>query len=138
MPKRILSIALAAIALGLVACNSNTNINALYGTPQPTSTATLTPDPSATAAIITVTLNGSPMPNQPVTLSNDLNGTIGTTIKTQNTDSSGTTTFNGLTGAANYCFSSVYTPTTVGATQQTPSYCGPYWGHGTVVLQFTQ
>lgn len=129
MPKRILPFAFAAVALSLAACNSGLNYNALYGTPAPTSTATSTPDPTVTAAAVTVTVSGSPLPNQPVTLANDVNGSAGSTIATQRTDATGVTTFTALTGAANYCFVTTYTPPAPGLTQ-TKSYCGNRWQYG--------
>ncbi len=126
MPKRILPFALAVLALALAACGANPNFNTLYGTPQPTATASPTPDPTITSATVIVTVAGSPLPNQPVTLLNDVNGVPGTLIATQNTNATGETIFAGLTGAAPYCFSTTYTPTTPGLTQ-TRSYCGVYW-----------
>lgn len=134
MPKRILPLAFALVAISLAACNSGLDYNSLYGTPAPTSTATGTPDPTVTAAAVTVTVSGSPLPNQQVVLANDTNGVPGSTIATQLTDATGQTTFTALTGAANYCFSTTYTPPAPGL-QQTKSYCGNRWQYG-IILQF--
>ena len=134
MPKRILPLAFAIVAIALAACNSNNNIAALYGTPQPASTATSTPDPTVTAVSVVVTVSSSPQPNQQVTLSNDVNGNAGSTISTLTTDATGTVKFTGLTGAANYCFSTTYAPPAPGL-PQTKSYCGNRWWLG-IYFQF--
>ncbi|HEY5341081.1 MAG TPA: hypothetical protein VIK27_08660 [Candidatus Aquilonibacter sp.] len=130
MPKRILLIALAAASLVLVACGNAYNPNNLYGTPPPAATPTpaTTPNPTVTAAIVTVMVSSSPLPNQPVSLYTDVNGHKGTLVLTQSTGSAGTTTFTGLTGAANYCFESSYTPP--GSLQQNESICTDLWGFG--------
>ncbi len=132
MPKRILLIAFAVAALALAACNSGYNPDDLYGTPVPSASPTppTTPNPTITAAVVTVTVSSSPLPNQPVNLYTDSNGTLGTLIRTQNTDSSGQTTFTGLTAAANYCFQTTYTPTTAGSLQQIAKQCTDIWFAG--------
>ncbi|MDE2482797.1 MAG: hypothetical protein KGN02_11450 [bacterium] len=130
MPKRILSLAfIAASACALAACNSGANINNIYGTPAPTVGATATPNPAITAAPVSVTVAGSPLPNQPVTLSTDNNGTAGTTLATQNTDATGKTTFNPITGGGFYCFTTVYAPPAP-ALPITKYYCGDQWQSG--------
>jgi hypothetical protein len=131
MPKRVL-LALFVVALALAGCN-NYNPNYLYGSPTPSPTPTGTPNPSITDATVTVEYSSSPLPNQTVTLSNDVSGTIGSTITTQTTNSSGQTTFSSLKGAGFYCFSSSYTP--AGSLPQQQSYCGQYWQSG-VTLAF--
>ena len=129
MPKRILMLAFAATALALVACNSGYNPNDLYGTAEPTATiAPETPNPTVSSAIVTVEVSNSPVPNQPVNLYTDTTGNTGTLISTQMTDSTGTTTFNGLTPAANYCFTTSYKPP--GGLPQNASQCGFYWFAG--------
>jgi hypothetical protein len=143
MPKRILAFAFGAAALALAACN-NGNINNLYGTvtptPVPTSTASPQPNPSASTAVVSVYYQSSPLPNQPVTiLTSTASGTLGTPILTQNTNSSGQTTFSNLTPSTLtpstwYCFSSTYTPP--GSLSRTQSYCTPYWGSIGVTLSF--
>ncbi len=143
MPKRILASAFAAAALALAACN-NGDVNNLYGsatpTPVPTSTASPSPDPHASTAAVTVYFNASPVPNQPVTLSTSVNATVGTTIRTQNTDSTGKTTFSNLTPATWYCFSTTYTqPWSSPPPSPLPMYqpqCTPYWGTIGVTLSF--
>jgi hypothetical protein len=137
MPKRMLLIALAATSLALAACGGAYNPNNLYGTPPPSASPTppTTPNPALTAAAVTVTVSGSPLPNQPVDLYTDANGHQGTLISTQLTGTAGTTTFNGLTGAANYCFYTTYTPPAAGSLQQKQSVCTDLWGFG-VTLAF--
>jgi hypothetical protein len=131
LPCTLLALCIAALALA--ACN-NYNPNCLYGCTTPTPTAsTGTPNPKITAATVTVEYSSSPLPNQTVTLSNDVNGTIGSAITAQTTNSSGQTTFSNLTGAAFYCFSASYTPT--GSLPQQQSYCGQFWQNG-VTLAF--
>lgn len=134
MPKRMLLIALALVSLASVAaCGNSYNPNNLYGTPAPPATATPQPTPNAsiTSAIVTVTYGGQSLPNQAVSLYADSAGQIsGSAIATQTTGTGGTTTFTGLTGAQNYCFSTSYTPTTTGALAQTQTYCGNLWGFG--------
>ncbi|HUA08950.1 MAG TPA: hypothetical protein VMA98_06715 [Candidatus Acidoferrales bacterium] len=131
MPKRILLIAFAVTALALAACNSGYNVNDLYGTPAPSTTpSTPTPNPSASTAIVSVYVGSTPLPNQPVNLSTDVNGSAGTLITTQTTDSTGTTTFSGLTPEANYCFTTSYTP--AGGLPQSGSQCGYLWFDGLV------
>ncbi len=142
MPKRILAFAFAASALALAACN-NGNVNNLYGsatpTPVPTSTASPSPNPSASAAVVAVYFQGSPQPNVPVTLSTSVNGSIGTPIRMQNTDSTGKTTFSNLTPAIFYCFSATFqppsTPPPPSPAPRTQSECTPYWG--TVGVNFS-
>jgi hypothetical protein len=143
MPKRIL-VALGLVALALAACNSNYNPNYLYGTPTPapTPTPSTTPNPSITTATVTVEYSSSPLPNQPVQLSNAVNGSggacttssgcsVGTPIGTpEPTNASGQASFTNLTGAAFYCFSTTFTPPLTGALPQTQSYCTDLWGSG--------
>lgn len=124
--------AFAATALALAACNSGYNVNDLYGTPAPTATtATATPNPVDSAAVVLVTVSSSPLPNQPVSVSTDVNGTRGSLIATQMTDSTGTTTFTGLTPATNYCFTSSYTPP--GSLPQNYSNCNYTWFNGLTI-----
>jgi hypothetical protein len=132
MPKRMLLIALAVTSLVLVACGATYNPNDLYGTPAPTATPTpvTTPNPNLSAAPVSVTVSGSPLPSQAVSLYSDSNGHIGSLIVTQNTNSSGQTTFSNLKPATGYCFSSTYTPTTSGSTQQKQTDCTDLWGFG--------
>lgn len=133
MPKRILAVAFAAGVLALGACNSN-NVNNLYGaaTPTPGPVASVTPNPSLTSAAVTVTYQGSPLPNQPVSVSTpDATGHAGTAFLTQNTNATGLTTFTNLTGAANYCFSTSYPiPGTSPQVTASASYCTTFWGGG--------
>ncbi len=137
MPKRILAFAFAATALALAACN-NGDINNIYGsatpTPVPTSTASPSPDPHASTAVVSVYYSASPLPNQPVTLSSSVNGSVGSSILTQNTDSTGKTTFSNLTPTVTYCFSSTFTPP--GSLSRTQTECTPYWGTVGVTLSF--
>ena len=144
MPKRILAFAFAGAALALAACNDG-NINNLYGsataTPIPTSTASPSPDPSASAAVVSVFYAGSPQPNQAVTLSTSVNGSVGSTIRSQNTDSTGKTTFSNLAPTVPYCFSSTLQPTPAPSTSPSPlprtqTVCTPYWGSIGVTLSF--
>jgi hypothetical protein len=129
MPKRILLIAFAATAIALAACNSGYNPEDLYGTPAPTATtSTATPNPIASTAVVTVWVSSSPLPNQSVVMSTDVNGAVGSAIITQTTDSTGTTTFSNLAPGANYCFSTSYTPP--GGFKQTPVQCGFLWFDG--------
>jgi energy-converting hydrogenase Eha subunit F len=131
MPKRILSIAFAVTALALAACNAGYNPNDLYGTPAPTSTiATATPNPTITAAIVSVYASSQPLPNWPVTLSQSVNGNAGAVITTQNTDSTGTTTFTGLTAGTTYCFQASYTAP--GGLSTTQTKCNYTWFNGEV------
>jgi hypothetical protein len=131
MPKRILLIAFAVTALALAACNAGYNPENLYGTPVPSaSVAPETPNPTITAAVVTVTVSSAALANQPVNLYTDVSGSLGTLIATQNTNSSGQTTFTGLTPAANYCFSTSYTPSTAGALTQNAKQCTNLWFAG--------
>jgi hypothetical protein len=132
MPKRILLIAFAATALALAACNVGYNPNDLYGTPVPTSTvATATPNPTITAAIVTVYASSVPLPNWPVSLYTATTaGNAGSLITTQTTDSTGTTTFNGLTAGKTYCFNAQFTPP--GGLMQNTWLCNYTWFNGEV------
>src|SRR5208283_3647832 len=124
MPKRILSIALAA-------CNAGYNPNDLCGTPVPSSTiATATPNPTITAAIVTVYASAQPLPNWPVSLYTSVNGNAGSLLTTQNTDSTGTTTFTGLTAGTTYCFQASYAAN--GGLATTTSLCNYTWFNGEV------
>lgn len=131
MPKRILSIAFAATALALAACNYGYNPNNLYGTPVPTSSiATATPNPTITGAIVTVYASSAPLPDWPVSLYTSVNGNAGNLIATQTTDSTGTTTFTGLTAGTTYCFNAQYTPP--GGLMQNSWLCNYTWFNGEV------
>ena len=132
MPNRMLLIALAVTSLALAACGATYNPNDLYGTPLPTATPTpvTTPNPNLSAAPVSVTVAGSPLPNQPVSLYSDSSGHIGSLILTQDTSATGQTTFSNLKPATGYCFSSVYTPTSAGSTQQKQTFCTNLWGFG--------
>jgi hypothetical protein len=135
MPKRILLIAFAATAIALAACNSGYNPEDLYGTPAPTATtATATPNAVASTAIVTVYVSSSPLPNQTVNLSTDVNGQVGSLIASQVTNSSGTTTFNNLTPAQNYCFTTSYMSPS--GLAQNGSQCNFLWFNG-VVFNFS-
>lgn len=129
MPKRILLIAFAVAAIALAACNSGYNPEDLYGTPAPIpTTATATPNPTVSSAVVLVTVSNSPLPNQTVQLSTDVNGTIGAPLASQTTGPTGTTTFNNLTPAQNYCFSTSYTPP--GGLAQNGYQCNFLWFNG--------
>jgi hypothetical protein len=132
MPKRMLLIGLAVASLALAACGATYNPNDLYGTPPPTATPTpvTTPNPTISAALVTVTVSGSPLPSQPVNLYTDVSGHIGTLILTQDTGATGETTFSNLSPAQNYCFNSSYTPTTAGSLAQNQTICTDLWGFG--------
>ena len=121
MPKRIL-IALAMAATALAACNNN-NVPT-SPTPAPTTSATLAPGNSTAAVYVTV--NGSPVPGTPVSLTTpDASGRPGTTpIATQTTGPNGSTTFTSLKSDTNYCFSAT---TSVSGNAQTFSLCTLYW-----------
>jgi hypothetical protein len=130
MPKRILSIAFAGMALALAACNLGYNPNYLYGTPAPTATtSTATPNPTITAAIVTVYASSAPLPNWPVNLySSTAAGNANQLLRTQTTDSTGTTTFTGLTPGTVYCFNAQYTPP--GGLMQNTYICNFLWFNG--------
>ena len=132
MPKRILLIAFAVAAIALAACDQGYNPNDLYGTPAPTATtSTATPNAVASTAVVTVYVSSSPLPNQTVVMSTDVNGSVGSTILSQVTDSTGTTTFSNLAPEGNYCFSTTYTPP--GGLKQSPYQCGFLWFDGVVL-----
>lgn len=131
MPKRILSIAFAVAALALAACGASYNPNNLYGTPVPTSTiATSTPNPTITGAIVTVYASSQPLPNWPVNLYTAVNGNSGSLISTQTTDSTGTTTFTGLTAGQTYCFNAAYQAP--GGLMTNSTFCNYTWYAGVV------
>ena len=130
MPNRILSIAFAATALLLAACDAAAdNPNDLFGTAVPSASPTpvTTPNVRVSAALVIVTVSSAPLPNQPVMLFTDTNGQTGTLITTQETNSNGETTFSGLTPAMNYCFTTTFTPSTPGALTQKPTTCTNLW-----------
>ncbi len=131
MPKRILSIAFAITALALAACNAGYNPNNLYGTPVPTSTiATATPNPTITGAIVSVFASSQPLPNWPVGLYTSVNGNAANLIATQNTDSTGTTTFIGLTPGTTYCFNAKYQAP--GGLMTNSTFCNYTWFNGVI------
>jgi energy-converting hydrogenase Eha subunit F len=132
MPKRILLIALAVTALALAACNIGYNPNYLYGTPLPTATmSTSTPNPTISAAIVTVYASSVPLPNWQVNLYTSTSaGNAGTLLKTQTTDSTGTTTFSNLTPGTTYCFNSQYSPPS--GLMQNTYICNFTWFNGVV------
>lgn len=146
MPKRIILVAIAALAT-LAACNGG-NINNLYGvaTATPGPTATPIPNPSASAAVVTVYASGSPLPAEAVALyhSNGTNANarpLGTPIATQTTSPTGVTTFKSLTATTWYCFQAVYqaSPSPAPTTSplvQTETQCTNLWGNGSGVAFF--
>ena len=109
-------------------------------------TASAQPDPSASAAVVSVYFQGSPLPNQPVTISSSTSsGTVGTAIRTQTTDSTGKTTFSNLTPSTLtpstwYCFSSTYQPPwsspPPSPLPQTQAQRTPYWGTVGIAISF--
>ena len=133
MPKRILASIVFLSALALAACGGS---GSGLSTPTPAPTATPTPNQTLTTALITVNASGTPVPNQPVLLSTpDPNGRPGAVIATQNTNTSGQTTFTALTPAATYCFQATYNATPPPSPAPTPlpqtkSYCVNYWAGG--------
>jgi hypothetical protein len=137
MPNRMLLIGLAVASLALTACGAAYNPNDLYGTPlpSPTPTPVTTPNPTLTAALVTIAASGSALASQPVNLYTDVSGHLGSLIVTQDTNTSGQTTFSGLTAAQNYCFNSTYTPTTAGSLPQNETICTDLWGFG-VTMDF--
>ena len=138
MPNRNALLAVAAFA-ALAACNSNYNINDLYGsaTATPTATPTPTANPALTSATVTVTVSGSPIPSQvvnlyPSTTTGQQSST--TPIATASTTANGEAIFNSLTGGQWYCFGTTYTPS--GSLAQTKSDCTNLWGTFGVQLAF--
>ncbi len=131
MPKRIIGLAIALTAFGLVACNSGAPAS-LYGvaTPTPGPTATTTPNPTATTAIVEVAVGGIATAGIPVNISTpNPSGQVGTAFATQTTNSSGQVTFTPLTAAATYCFQASYTPPTPpGSLMETQQICTNLWG----------
>lgn len=130
MPKRFI-FACTIAAAALAAC-SQTNPSSIYGNPATaTPIPTYSPNPSVTAASVTFTVAGSPVPNQPIAMSTpDASGQPGTAIQTVNTDSTGVAKFTGLTYTATYCWTTTYTP--AGAQAQQYSSCVPQqvWSSG--------
>ena len=127
MPKRILGITLAIAALAFAGCG---NTNPLLGTTATPTPVPATPNPTITAAIVKVYASSSPLPNQPVGVSTpDTTGHAGTAFATQLTNASGIATFNNLTGAATYCFTTTYVPPSP-TLSQTQSQCTQFWGNG--------
>jgi hypothetical protein len=138
MPKRIILIAIAAVAT-LAAC-SNGDINNLYSVATPTVGPTSTPfvNPSASAAAVAVSVSSSPLPAQVVDLYNSTTAgvQVGTVpIATQTTNALGIATFSNLTPTQWYCFATTYTAP--GALSKTQTSCLNYWGDSVgVVLAF--
>jgi len=143
MPKRIILVALAALAT-LAACNSG-NINNLYGSATPTVGPTASPvaNPSASAAVVTVDASGAPQAGLavsllPASVPNPSARPAGTPIATQTTNPSGQATFGNLTATTWYCFQATYQPTPLPSSspaptplQQTQTLCTDLWGNGT-------
>ena len=146
MPKRIILIAIAALAT-LAACNSG-DINNLYGyaTATPGPTGTPVANPSASAAVVTVYASSSPLPNDAVSLYNSAGAyssarPTGTPIAIQTTTPTGQTTFSNLTPATWYCFQASYQPSPSPAPStppllQTQTACTNLWGTTGVTISF--
>lgn len=134
MPKRFF-IAFALAAVALVACN-NYNPYGLTGpTPTPSPSPSYSPNPGITAANVLFSVASTPIPNQPVAMSTpDPSGRPGAAIATVITNSTGTSTFSGLTPAQTYCWTTMYTPP--GTSPQNYSVCAfpQYWQAGVVKL----
>jgi hypothetical protein len=130
MPKSVLII-LFAFALGLAACHGSTS-------PAPTTGPAVSPspNPSISAATISVTFEGSPAPNVPVSISTPIGSPRpGTPFETKRTaplsaTSPGTVVFKKLSYKNTYCWVAQYSPTV------TFSQCaGPItWQYSTITL----
>jgi len=125
MPKKFaLVFALAGITAAMAACNKE-NTGVVAPTP--------TPVPTATSVTITALYQGTDLNNQPI-MEYDTNGSTtnpqpsGAPIATQNTNSSGQTTFTGLTPGNYYCWRYQYAVNST--TTSTQTYCGNNWSNG--------
>jgi hypothetical protein len=126
MPKRLLLIAVAAIGLGLAACNSGTTSTT------PTAEPSTTPDPSITATTVQVTLLGTPVPKSPVLESTPESSSSpqpGTPFAEATTNASGEVVFSKLKPGQTYCWVSTPPGTVV-----TFSNCTSDWQYANVDL----
>jgi hypothetical protein len=127
MPKRLLLIAVAAIGLGLAACNSGGSTST-----NPTAGPSSTPDPNITATTVQVTLLGTPVPKAPVLESTPESSSSpqpGTPFAQATTNASGEVVFSKLKPGQIYCW--VSTPP---GTVATFSACTSDWQYANVDL----
>jgi len=125
MPKKfVFALVLLGVTVLVAGCNKSAG-----GVVSPTAT----PIPTGTTATITALYKGTALNNQPIMEYNTNGNTTnpqpsGAAIATQNTNSSGQTTFTGLTPGGYYCWQYQYqvNPTTL----STQTYCGNAWAAG--------
>ncbi len=105
MPRPfIIAGALLALALSVVACNSNNGLS-VFNTPTAPPTVTPTANPSITTAFVKVTASATPVPNVAVSLCTS-NGcaTPANVLQQQTTNASGEVEFTAMTPGTVYCF----------------------------------
>ncbi len=105
MPRPfIIAGALLALALSVVACNSNNGLTA-FTTPTAAPTVAPTANPSITTAFVKVTASATPVPNVAVSLCTS-NGcaTPANVLQQQTTNASGEVEFTAMTPGTVYCF----------------------------------
>uniref|UniRef100_E6Q406 Uncharacterized protein n=1 Tax=mine drainage metagenome TaxID=410659 RepID=E6Q406_9ZZZZ len=125
MPRPfIIAGALLALALSLVACNSNNGLT-VFNTPTAAPTVAPTPNPSITSAFVKVTASATPVPNVAVSLCTS-NGcaTPANVLQTHTTNASGEVEFTAMSPGTVYCF---FTQSTASGATTTYQSCTSNW-----------
>ncbi len=125
MPRPfIIAGALLALALSVVACNSNNGLTA-YTTPTAAPTVSPTANPSITSAFVKVTASATPVPNVAVSLCTSNGCAVPANVLQQKTtDASGEVDFTALTPGTVYCF---FTQSSSSGTTTTYQQCTSNW-----------
>ncbi len=125
MPRPfIIAGALLALALSLVACNSNNGL-AVFNTPTAAPTVSPTANPSVTTAFVKVTASATPVPNVAVSLCTSGGCAVpANVLQQQTTNASGTVEFTALTPGTIYCF---FTQSSASGSTTTYQDCTSNW-----------
>ena len=125
MPRPfIIAGALLALALSVVACNSNNGLS-VFNAPTAPPTVTPTANPSITTAFVKVTASATPVPNVAVSLCTS-NGcaTPANVLQQQTTNTSGEVEFTAMTPGTVYCF---FTQSSASGAITTYQICTSNW-----------
>jgi hypothetical protein len=126
LKKLVFALTLLGVTALAAGCNKGTT-----GSSVPAAAPTAIP--TGTTALITALYQGNPLNNQPIMEFNTNGSTTnpqpsGAPIATQNTNTSGQTTFTGLTPGGYYCWR--YQFVVNATTTSTQTYCGNAWAAG--------
>ncbi len=125
MPRPfIIAGALLALALSVVACNSNNGL-AAFSTPTTAPTTAPTANPAVTTAFVKVIVSATPVPNVGVSLCTSGGCAVPANVLQQlTTNASGEVEFTAMTPGTVYCF---FTQSTASGATTTYQLCTSNW-----------